>query len=171
MPDLDLTQPTLSTSLSPGTVAFQREAASVALDACHTAAPVVAIWLEAGRVPAEHIFQLNWAPATDQMRGSHDNDTDATEDGAYAVAIVAMEASGFRVFARAKQRSGADYLMAPVDASEEEFLKLEISGIRRDGDWAARLKAKTAQVRKGLQRPGCAVVVHFAEPRVAVGRF
>jgi hypothetical protein len=171
MPDLDLTHPLLSPALSPGTVAFQREAASVALDACHGAAPVAGGWHVGGLVPAEHAFQLNWAPATEQMRASHANDTDATEDGAYAIAIAAMEASGFRVFARAKQRSGADYLMAPVGGSDEEFLKLEVSGIWRDGDWGARLRVKTMQVRKGIQRPGCAMVVHFAEPRVAVGSF
>lgn len=171
MPDLDLTTPPMSSALSPGTVAFQREAASVALDACHGHVPVEGIWYEVGDDPLAHPFRLNWAPATEQMRASHANETDCTEDGAYAVAIAAMEALGFRIQTRAKHRSGADYVMVPAGASEEEFLKLEVSGIRRGGDWMGRLRIKMTQVRKGLELPGRAVVVHFEQPRVAVGGF
>lgn len=171
MPDLDLTTPPESRALSHGTVAFQREVASVALDDCHGQAPVDGVWYEVGAEPVEHPFRLNWAPATEQMRASHANETDCTEDGAYALAIAAMEAQGFRIQIRAKHRSGADYLMVPAGASEEDFLKLEVSGIRRGGDWMGRLRIKTTQVRKGLELPGRAVVVHFEQPRVAVGGF
>jgi hypothetical protein len=171
MPDLDLTSSPEHSALSPGTLAFQREAARVALDDCHERAPVEGVWYEVGANPVEHPFQLNWAPATAQMRASHANETDCTEDGAYAVAIAAMAARGYRVCARAKHRSGADYLMVPPGAPEEDFLKLEVSGIRRGGDWMGRLRSKTDQVRRGLERPGRAVVVHFGQPRVAVGDF
>ncbi len=136
------------------------EAARVMLDACHTQRPARGTW----RHNAETMPMLvSWAPADETMRRTHGNAKDATEDGAYALAVYAVTRLGFQVLGRAPQGTGADWYMVHAEAPNA-MLKLEVSGIERGGSPGHRLREKVAQGRDGaLPAPGVAVVFRFAD--------
>lgn len=171
MPDLDLTTLHQRCRLSPALVSSLVEAASVVLGAHHQAPPPPTAlgWVEDELTqPAS----LHWEAPEPRAKDSHANNKDATEDAACAIAIGAMEALGYRVVRRAIHGSGADYLMIREGEPENDFLKLEVSGIFQGGDIRKRLREKIEQVGGGsLDRPGRAVVVQFESPTVAIGRW
>lgn len=151
--------------LSPTLVACLAEAASVMFDLYHPAPPTPGILVQSGRnVPVI----LGWSKPTDQQRASHQNEKDAPEDGACAVAIATVHELGYAVVRRTRQGSGCDYLMVPRGEPDNDFLKLEVSGTG-DGNPTGRLKEKVAQGKGGdLQRPGMAVVVGFKAAEIHV---
>lgn len=115
---------------------------------------------------------IQWSQPDDAARGSHANVKDATEHGAYAVAIAAVHLLGFVVKHRALNESGCDFMMFRRGGNQEELFMLEVSGIRRGGNVQARLRQKVAQGRGGrAARPGMAVVVQFEQPAVALKRW
>jgi hypothetical protein len=164
---LDLTRFDEISNLSPTVVAYLAEAASVMLDRYHPAPPPPTpgvLVRSAEEVP----LSLAWPEPTNQQRESHQNEKDAPEDGACAVAIATVHELGYAVVRRTRQGSGCDYLMVPKGEPENDFLKLEVSGTG-DGNLASRLKEKVAQGKGGdLQRPGMAIVVSFKAVRVLV---
>ena len=110
------------------------------------------------------------------MKRSHANTTDATEEGAYAVASLAVNAlDGWRIIARTPTESGADIWMARPEDDPDGQVRLEVSGIAEGADAAAatalrtRLHGKVAQLRRGkASEPGIAAVVGFGLVRVLV---
>ena len=68
--------------------------------------------------------------STEQAQASPDNRIDASEFAACAVAIATAHAyAGRRVLRRALHGSGADFLMRRLDATGDDFERLEVSGI------------------------------------------
>ena len=171
MADLDLTTLHARCSLSPALVGALVEAASVVMAAHHLAPPppTPMRWVEEDQ---EQVARIIWTAPDERAKASHSNNKDATEDAACAVAIAAMQELGFRVVKRAFHGSGADYLMVKSGEPDNDFIKLEVSGIFQGGDLRKRLRVKIDQVGGGqLNRPGRAVVVQFEEPAIAIGRW
>jgi len=102
------------------------------------------------------------------------NDIDATESGAYGVALATLQLTDDLVaIARAETLTGADYYVAPAGANVEnlEFAcRLEVSGIDQSNDdlIAARLRSKVKQAMRGRSNlPAIAAVVGFSSAHVA----
>lgn len=139
------------------------EAARVMLDRFHQSAPVDGKWLRHSEVV---ITLVHWDASTAVMQTSHGNLKDATEDGAYALAIIAASLLGYRVLGRTPQGSGSDWhLEHPTDP--QRALKLEVSGIAEGGSPGSRLEQKLIQGQKGVPKTeGVAIVFRFADASI-----
>jgi hypothetical protein len=136
------------------------EAARVMLDSSHAAAPIQGTWTsETGTASTE----IRWSAATNVMRSTHANTKDATEDGAYTLAVLAADHLGLRVLGRAPQGSGADWFVHDPQRPTQ-LMKLEVSGIAARGSPGARLSQKVEQAMGGtLAAAGLAVVFRFQD--------
>ncbi|WP_309890947.1 hypothetical protein [Archangium sp.] len=116
-------------------------------------------------------IEVLWKAPDAQARASHANEKDATEYAAYAVAFAAVHvAAGYTVQRRIHQGAGADFLMTRRGEPDNDFIKLEVSGVARGDGLNTRLEEKLKQVRGGdLERPGVAVVVGLEAARILVG--
>lgn len=161
--DLDLTRLPRIWNLDEGLLAVCVRSAAVMLQRFHDRPPAP------GRVvrnqDTERIADVNWRVPTEVEQRSFLNHKDATEDGAYAVAFaVAHALERYVVVMRAEQLTGCDYLLVREGEPENDFVKLEVSGLATgtDGEVRERLREKVGQVGGGtLVRPGLAVVVRF----------
>jgi hypothetical protein len=153
-------------ALASSHVANLVDAASVMLDKFHQ--PPVSGQLD-DRGESSRV-ELDWVPPSLALQHTHANELDATEDGAYAVALSTVVSRGFVVQRRAHHGSGADYLITPVGEPNNDFYKLEVSGIARTtGNIQGRLRTKARQVSAGdLSRPGLAIVVGFEAAQIMV---
>lgn len=149
------------------------EAACVCLDRHHTSPADFSIEVS----NAATVALAQWQVTDARTRGAWANETDATANGAYAIAIAAIElAQGMVAIQRAETLTGADYYIAPVDESAEDlesWLRLEVSGIDRGTDAMIRqrLGEKVAQALRGASNlPAFAAVVGFRERLVAITR-
>ena len=147
-------------SISPGMRDCLREAARVMLDAYHRAPAVPGTWKsESGAAATE----VRWSTATATMRTTHGNVKDATEDGAYALAVLAADSLGFRVLGRTPQGSGADWFLQDPE-HPTRLVKLEVSGIATGGSPGSRLNEKVEQGMGGsIAASGLAVVFRFQD--------
>ena len=116
-----------------------------------------------------------WQPSDARTRGAWANETDATEQGAYACVLAAVEVTdGLLAFRRAETMTGADYYVAPmgtVTDDLEDCLRLEVSGVDRGSERkiAERLRAKLAQAAAGNSNlPALAGVVGYRARLVLV---
>ncbi len=119
---------------------------------------------------AEHnrIATAEWEAADERTRGAWANEIDATEAGAYACALAALELSrGLVAVRRAETKTGADYYVAPPGGGShdlEDCLRLEVSGVDKGSEAAVnqRLRAKLDQAAAGSSNlPAMAGVVGF----------
>lgn len=109
-----------------------------------------------------------WQATDENTKSAWANETDATEMGACACVLAAVELlEGFIAVRRAETRTGADYYIAapgtPAD-DLESFIRLEVSGIDRGnaGVVARRLKEKLEQAKRGDSNlPAMAGVIGF----------
>lgn len=156
--DVDATAPW--GSISPGMRDCLVEAARVMLDAHHPTAPAQGIWRsEAGTASTE----VHWSTATAAMKSTHANTKDATEDGAYALAVLAAHHLGLRVLGRTPQGSGADWFVQDPKRPTQ-LMKLEVSGIATGGSPGSRLNDKVEQGMGGsIAASGLAVVFRFQD--------
>ena len=136
------------------------EAARVMLDAYHPSSPAQGTWKsETGTVPTE----IQWSTATALMRTTHANAKDATEDGAYALAVLVANSLGLRVLGRTPQGSGADWFLQDPE-HPTQLMKLEVSGIATGGSPGSRLNEKVEQGMGGsIAAGGLAVVFRFQD--------
>ena len=111
---------------------------------------------------------VQWAITDERTRRAWANETDATESGAYACALAAVELVDQLVAVhRAETKTGADYYVAPKGTSLDDLencLRLEVSGVDRgsDGVVRQRLIAKLKQAAGGNSNlPAVAGVVGF----------
>ena len=120
-------------------------------------------------------FRIHWDATTVQMRRCWADEGFATEQGAYGVATLLVDAlTPLEVVERARKGTRFDYWLAPKGSSQPLFQdksRLEVSGIRTGDEAliAARVKRKTAQISRnpnGL--PGYVIVVEFGTPRSRV---
>jgi hypothetical protein len=114
-------------------------------------------------------LDLEWSTPQDIHRQTHANEHDATEAGAYGLAFATVHEGDYVVRRRAHHGSGSDYLLSKRGEPDNDFVRLEVSGIARGEGLTARLRDKVAQLRNGdLPRPGLAVVVGFEAAKVFV---
>lgn len=139
-------------------------AARVRLDAHH--APPSEFQLES-RGEAQPV-ELGWTPSDNLLRRSYLNDDDAKRDGAYAIALAAVEQLENMVgVARCETKTGADYYVMPVGSDPENFLedgyRLEVSGSdSEEREVRYRLKQKQKQASNGKSSlPAFAAVIGF----------
>jgi hypothetical protein len=107
---------------------------------------------------------------TDAMLRAYDDLQDATEDGAYGVAILLLKTiEGFSVVRRARKRSGFDYWLGYAhDPALQNKARLEVSGII-EGD-ESEIRARVAQKLRQTDRsddtglPASVVVVSYVKP-------
>lgn len=149
------------------------EAARVCLDRHHIAPIIFKIVSPKWEKTAVAL----WPPADERTKNAWANDTDATESGAYGIALAGVEVGeGLVAMSRAETRTGADYYVAPPNTRPddlESYLRLEVSGVD-NGDQAAinqRLQNKINQTLRGASNlPALAAVVGFAAQVIAVER-
>lgn len=156
--------------LSKGVAESYREAAEVCFSRHHSPPTE---WVLERRGLLQAI--AHWQPPDDRTKRAWANKIDATEAGAYCVALAALEITdGLVAVARAETRTGADYYVAPhgsVPDDLEVASRLEVSGI--DDSSAAsvktRLRQKLAQAARGRSSlPAIATVVGFSSAQVAI---
>jgi hypothetical protein len=117
-----------------------------------------------------------WKETTQRERYAWGNATDATEAGAYGLALASVELEGLVAVRRAETGSGADYYIAAPGISIddlEDCLRLEVSGVDRGDESAVylRLRQKIQQTLSGSSSlPAIAAVVGFRSRVVALGR-
>lgn len=157
--------------LSVAVAASHEEAARVCLDRHHQP-PVEVKLVDAG---TETQSPLNWIATNERARIAWANDVDATEAGAYAVSLAALESlRGLVALGRAETGTGADYYVGEPSSGREDLedcLRLEVSGTDAGSpkEIERRLDAKVAQARRGHSSlPALAAVVGFRELEVRV---
>lgn len=115
---------------------------------------------------------MRWHPPEPGQLESHANHIEATEHGAYGVVFAAVHAvERYVVARRADHASGADYLLVREGEPENDFVKLEVSGMAKGSEAQLRQRVadKLAQIRAGtLRRPGVVVVVRFDDATIVV---
>ena len=112
---------------------------------------------------------IEWQSPDRRTRDGWANTDDATEYGAYGLALAAVELTR-RMFAvrRAETRTGADYYLAvpaPQPDDLEASVRLEVSGTDQASEVAmeTRLREKVRQAEQGSSNlPAIAAVVGFA---------
>jgi hypothetical protein len=140
---------------------FHREVNQLAMHPRHTA---LGIWSKADNEWVD--IAIVWTASTPDMTTTYANLKDATEDGAYAIAVHAMSHFGWRVMGRAQQGSGADWIVR--DPTRPEcVIKLEVSGIAEGGSPGNRLSMKTTQAKGGTPSDaGVALVFRFSDAQL-----
>jgi hypothetical protein len=110
---------------------------------------------------------LEWRAPSPGDQAANANEVDAVEDAAYAVAIAVAGELGFRVLGRVHHGSGADWLLVLDGEPQNDYYKLEVSGIAkvsRENKPKNRLSQKVRQGSSGdFERPGLAVVARFED--------
>jgi hypothetical protein len=103
------------------------------------------------------------------------NEIDATETGAYAVSLAAVEAvAGLVAVRRAETLTGADWYVAPTgDDSDdlENCIRLEVSGTSTGtaNDIRRRVREKLSQTARGASNlPAMAAVVGFKALEIVI---
>jgi hypothetical protein len=156
--------------LTPGTALAYREAAEVCFARHHSPPTDLSV---------DHNSQITavaqWNLPDDRTKRGWANETDATEAGAYCVALATIEVTGELVaISRAETRTGADYYIAPKGTQPtdlEAAYRLEVSGID-EGDASSvktRLNQKIKQALRGRSSlPAIAAVVSFSSANVAI---
>lgn len=127
-----------------------------------------------GVVNAE--YSLLWHEVTDQVRRTFNDLPAAVEDGAYAIAILLIQAlTGYAVIERSRKGTGIDYWIGPpAEYPFQSRARLEVSGMLRGTapQVTARMKAKLEQARRSeqTQLPAYVVVVEFSRPVAEVAQ-
>ncbi len=149
--------------LTPEIAASYFQAAQVCLDLHHVPPTEFTLRDESG----EMVVTVDWEPADERSRNAWANQTDATENGAYACALAAIELmKGLAAVRRAETMTGADFYVVPVGKRAEdlkEWIRLEVSGTHLDeADVKTRLRQKIKQAARGRSSlPAVAMVVGF----------
>jgi hypothetical protein len=123
-------------------------------------------------------FLMEWPAVDDQARRSHNDLQEATERGAYGVAIlIVCDLTGMVVVERSAKGLGFDYWLGnndEEDGVDELFARkarLEVSGILSGtrSQAQARVRQKRQQVRPSDHlAPGYVAVVEFGTPIACV---
>jgi len=148
-----------------GIASSYSEAARVCLDRHHTSPTVFRLQDN----DTHDTASVEWVRSDERLRGALANKDDATRDGAYGIAIAAIEVlRGLVAVRRAETRTGADYYLGePGDTLEdlEASFRLEVSGTDQGNESIirGRLREKVDQAARGNSNlPAIASVVGFA---------
>jgi hypothetical protein len=151
--------------LTPVSGAFLSEAASVCLeDQGHGLSMPLQIEGDFAEV-----FTMHREPVDERARWSHNDAERATENGAYGVAILALqELTGLTALLQSRRGSGFDFWLGPdTGFLFQAGVRLEVSGIRRGDEIAVRrrLRSKIGQVEQSQHlAPAYVAVVEFSRP-------
>jgi hypothetical protein len=121
-------------------------------------------------------FATDWsAPVTEAMRRYWNDLEEATEQGAYGLAILLMRAlTGYTVLERARKGTGFDWWLGNDDNLFQNKIRLEVSGILQGKGWRvrSRVAAKELQTERSNSSGLTAyvVVVEFGTPTSRVVR-
>lgn len=158
--------------LTPELADSYTQAARVCLDRHH--APPVEFDIHDSS--ERHTASLKWPPTDQRTRTAWANEIDATEAGAYACALAAVELQhGLVAVGRAETGTGADFYVDRPGARVSDLdhrVRVEISGINRGSQVMARrrLRAKLGQAAAGdSPLPAIAAVVGFRVRQVLIG--
>jgi hypothetical protein len=119
-------------------------------------------------------FPLEWAPVDEQARRCYNDLQEATELGAYGIAIlIVCDLTGMVVVERSKKGPGFDYWLGDRD---DDLLfagkaRLEVSGILSGSrsQVQTRMRQKKEQIKPSDHlAPGYVAVVEFATPIACV---
>jgi hypothetical protein len=153
------------TGVSEGIASSYSEAERVCLDRHHVSP--VEFRLRDG--DGEGVGSAEWAVTDKRVKNAWANKDDATEAGAYGVALAAVEVTrGLVALRRAETRSGADYYLGPTNGNLEDLetsFRFEVSGTDEGSASVidGRPRRKLDQARKGISNvPAIASVVGFA---------
>jgi hypothetical protein len=150
-------------ALTPALAGSYTEAACVCLDRHHNSPKEFTLEDEKDK----SITIVAWNSPNDRTKAAWANADDATRDGAYALAIAAVELrKGMFAIRRAETRTGADYYIAPNGQSLEDLencFRLEVSGTHLDKtEVKRRLRIKLEQAKNGKSNlPALAAVIGF----------
>lgn len=164
--DLDKRHP----GISIGVALSYAEAARVCLDR-HHASPCK---FQIQDNDSTHLANAEWNASGNALNAAWANKDDATRDGAYGLALAAVEETRKLVaVGRAETRTGADYYLSEIPVQPDNFegsVRLEVSGTD-NGDnsvISARLAQKLKQAKNGISNlPAIASVVAFSALRIA----
>jgi hypothetical protein len=125
---------------------------------------------------AHMVYSVLWETVTDAQRQTYNDLEEATEHGAYGVAIILLrEITGKKAIDRSKKGSGFDYWIGDTDHDELIFsnkARLEVSGILSgsDSNIAARLRTKLDQVKLSDMSgfPAYIAIIEFGQPKARV---
>lgn len=116
------------------------------------------------------MFGLEWEPCNEYLRRCYADPQEATEQGAYGLAIeIAKEFTGMVVVERSRKGTGFDYWLGHEDdLLFEGKARLEVSGILK-GDTSriqARLREKLIQLDRSddFGLPGYVAIIEFSRP-------
>jgi len=119
-------------------------------------------------------FSLSWSEEVTEAKRRFWNDLeDATQQGAYAVAILLIRAlTGITVIERSRKGTGFDWWLGTEDNLFQGKARLEVSGILRGTTRRinSRIKARMGQTRQSdhLALTSYVVVMEFGTPRSRV---
>jgi hypothetical protein len=119
-------------------------------------------------------FSLWWSEGITEAKRRFWNDLEeATQQGAYAVAILLVRAlTGYTVIERSRKGTGFDWWLGTEDNLFQGKARLEVSGILRGTTRRinSRIKARMGQTRQSdnLALTAYVVVVEFGTPRAKV---
>src|ERR1700736_2971627 len=119
-------------------------------------------------------FSLSWSEGVTEAKRRFWNDLEeATQQGAYAVAILLIRAlTGYTVIERSRKGTGFDWWLGTEDNLFQRKARLEVSGILRGTTRriSSRIKARMGQTRQSdnLALTAYVVVVEFGTPRAKV---
>ena len=125
---------------------------------------------------ADQQYSIGWDSVTDVQRRCYDDLQDATEDGAYGIAILLVrEITGKKAILRSKKGPGFDYWIGDTDEEELIFsnkARLEVSGILSGDDKAigSRFRTKVTQVKPSDSTgfPAYIAIIEFGQPKARV---
>jgi hypothetical protein len=163
--------------LTPPIAASYAEAAAVCLSRHHQ--PPATLLVTADTREDSH-YQVAWSSPTARQLQAWGHPDDATRDGAYCIALAAIEQHlGLVALGRVPRGGGADYYVGPPGSEVnpvdglldlEQAFRLEVSGIDRAGGEArllGRVREKVEQARNGQSiLPAIAGVTAFDLLRV-----
>jgi hypothetical protein len=115
-------------------------------------------------------FLMEWPPVDDQARRSNNDLQEATERGAYGIAIlIVCDLTGMVVVERSAKGLGFDYWLGDKDDDElfSGKTRLEVSGILSGprSQAQARVRQKREQMKPSDRlAPGYVAVVEFGTP-------
>jgi hypothetical protein len=114
--------------ITPALSASYYEAACVCLDRHHTSPQEMAVIDN----DAADAAAIDWQPSDQRAQGAWANRDDATEVGAYCLALASAEVTrGLVAVGRAQGRTGVDYYLGPANGTLEDLeasVRLEVSG-------------------------------------------
>lgn len=169
---LDLTELAAGTAcLTPAVCANLVEAAVVCLT---TKGHVSGVGMHTTGDGSTATVRVHWDRLDIRAIASHDDQQEATENGAVAIAIeLVRRGTGLEVVRRSRKHTGFDWHLGHRSGAPPfaETTCLEVSGVLNETSTtvADRLRRKVEQVKRGgTGLPGFAVVVGFAGPCAAV---